>query len=151
MILQVLSDCTINGPFGFRMCGPGELLTLPAHEAVKVVNLEPEHFKIVKPTPLISGVAVRWLMDDDRLQGPGIVQLVDGVHPDRTIAVQVDSDLRWICERNITEIDPWPAIDAKLDEAFESVTRDGATSSKVTEVREWLSAHFDECTDSWIR
>ena len=144
MILQVLSDCTINGPCGFRMYGPGELLTLPAYQAVRVVNLEPEHFKIMKPTPLIPGAAVRWLLPDDTAQGPGAVQLVDGEPPNRRISVLIDGELRWIHERDITEVDPWPAIDAKLEEAVDVVILEGEESPKVLAIREWLVTHFEE-------
>lgn len=142
--LQVLSDCTITGPFGFRMHGPGELLTLPVHEALKVMNLEPSHFKIMSPTPLIAGVAVRWLLPDDRVQGPGLVQLVDGDYPDRRISVLLDGELRWIHERDIVEIDPWPAIDARLEEMADYYLIDGDESPKVQDCREWLVAHFGE-------
>lgn len=144
MLLQVLSDCTINGPFGFRVYGPGELLTLPARDALKVMILEPDHFKIIKPTPLIPGVVVCWLLPDDSAQGPGVVQLINGDPPNRRLSVLIDGELRWIHERDIIAIDPWPAIDAKLEEAVDHALSEGDESPKVLEVREWLSAHFDE-------
>ncbi len=150
MILQVLSDCTITGPFGFRLYGPGELLTLPAYLAVRVVNLEPQHFKIMKPTPLIPGVAVRWLLPDDTAQGPGAVQLVDGERPNRRISVLIDGELRWIHERDIIEVDPWPAIDAKLEEAVDHLILEGEASPKLIPIQEWLVANFDEDQEQWI-
>lgn len=144
MILQVVSDCVINGPSGCHVCGPGELLTLPVHQAMKVLCLEPEHFRIVAPTPLIPGVAVRWLLPDDTAQGPGAVQLVDGERPNRRISVLIDGELRWIHERDITEVDPWPAIDARLEEVWPFLLIDGETSPRVAEMRAWMIQHFDD-------
>lgn len=151
MILQALSDCTIKDPSSYYVLGHGELLTLPVHLSIQILLAAPDHFKIVKPTPLIPGVAVRWLLSDDREQGPGIVQLVDGVHPDRRTSVLVAGDLRWIHERDIIEIDPWPAIDERLDGIMEHFVIDGKESPKVIEVAEWLHTHFDEHQDLWQR
>lgn len=144
MTLQVLKDCTINGPFGFRIVGPGEILTLPGHQAVQVVNLEPEAFRIMSPTPLIPGVVVRWLLHDDTAQGPGSVHLVDGTQPDRRVSVQTGAALRWIHERDITDIDPWPAIAAKMEEATEHVLREGIECPQVLAIHEWVHTHFGE-------
>jgi hypothetical protein len=151
MILQVLSDCTLNVNGDFRLYGPGELLTLPAYLAVRVVNLEPQHFKIMKPTPLIPGVAVRWLSPDDTAQGPGAVQLADGEWLNRRILVLIDGELRWIHERDITEVDPWPAIDAKLEEAVDHLILEGEASPKLVPIQEWLIANFEEDGDPTIR
>lgn len=153
MIIQALNDCTITikDPAGYYVLGIGELLTLPLHLAIQVLLGAPDHFKVVKPTPLIPGVAVCWLLPDDRRQGPGIVQLVDGVHPDRTVAVQVESGLRWIHERDIISVDPWPVIDERLDGIVEHFLIDGEENPKVIEVQEWLFTHFDDSEDPWKR
>jgi hypothetical protein len=144
MILQVLSDCTINGPFGFRMCGPGELLTLPVHHAVRVVSREPNHFRILKPTPLLPGVEVCWLMDDDRVQGPGRVELIDGNKPNCRVAVLYEGALCWIHERNVFDINPWPLLDAKLEEQLALFFHEGPESPKLLDITEWVLTHFDE-------
>lgn len=153
MLLQALSDCVINihDPLVTRLLGPGELIELPAHLAMKLLQYEPDHFKILKPLPLLPGVAVRWLLPDDTAQGPGMVQLVDGEPPNRQIAVLHEEKLWWIHERDIVEIDPLPAIHSKLDEALERVISEGEESPKVMEVREWLCTHFDEDKDPWMR
>jgi hypothetical protein len=152
MILQCFSDATLITESGTRLYGPGELVTLPIHEAVKVMNLASDHFKIVKPTPLLPGVTVCWILPDDRVQGPGIVvQLVDGSPPDRRLSVLIDGALCWIKEQVIVDINPWPAIDAKLEEACDHAISEGEESPKVLEVREWLCTHFDEDKDPWMR
>ncbi|MBI5673487.1 MAG: hypothetical protein HZC50_09660 [Nitrospirae bacterium] len=141
-----MSDCEIycTDPLVTRLLGPGELIELPSHLALKVLLKEPDHFKILKPLPMLPGVAVRWLLPDDTAQGPGLVQLVDGEPPNRQISVLHEEKLCWIHERDIVEIDPWPAIDAKLDETLERAISEGEESPKVLEVREWLCTHFDE-------
>lgn len=151
MLLQALSDCTITirDPASYYVLGQGELLTLPSYLAIQVLFEKPDHFKILKPTPLIPGVAVRWLLSDDRVQGPGLVQLVDGLAPDRTIAVQIEGELRWIHERDLIEIDPWPAIDERLDGIVEHFVIDGEESPQVLKVQEWLFTHFDD--DEYLR
>lgn len=151
MILQALSDCTLIDSSGTRLYGPGELVTLPMHDALKVMNLAQAHFKIIKPTPVIPGVAVCWILQTDRVQGPGIVQLVAGTPLTRLIAVLKEGELLWISEQSVIDIDPWPAIDAKLEEAVDHAIRDGEESPKVTAVREWLCTHFDEDKDPWMR
>lgn len=144
MTLQVLKDCTINGPFGFRIVGPGEILTLPCHQALKLVHLEPEAFRIMSPTPLIPGAAVRWLLPDDTVQGPGTVHLVDGTQPDRLVSVQLGADLCQIHERDITDIDPWPAIERKLGEAVDFANLEGQDSPQFLEIGDYLVRHFDD-------
>jgi hypothetical protein len=150
MTLQALSDITLVSESGVRLYGPGELVTLPIHEAMKTMLAAAKHFKIVKPTPLISGVTVRWLSDDDCVRGPGVVSMVDGSHPDRRVAVQMEGELRWIRERDLVEIDPWPAIDAKLEDAWPYLAIEGEESPKVIEVRDWMLAHFDD-REPWKR
>ncbi|MDR4470103.1 MAG: hypothetical protein MRJ68_17680 [Nitrospira sp.] len=144
MILQVLSDVTINGPFGFLMYGPGELIDLPVHQAVRIVDLEPTHFKIVKPIPLLAGVEVRWLLSNDRPQGPGIVELVAGERPNRNVAVMCSGALRWVEERDLIEIDVWPLINKKQEEAVDYAIRDGLDSPRLREIQEWLMTHFGD-------
>ena len=153
MVLQALSDCVINihDPLVTRLLGPGEIIELPAPLALKLLQYEPDHFKILKPLPMLPGVAVRWLLPDDTAQGPGMVQLVAGESPYRQIAVLHEEKLWWIHERDIVEIDPRPAIHSKLDEALARVISEGEESPKVLEVREWLCAHFDEDKDPWMR
>lgn len=146
MVLQVLNDVTItikDPPRAFVL-GPGEILTLPAYLAVRVVLEDPRAFRIMNPTPLIPNVAVRWLLPDDTVQGPGTMQLVDGEPPNRRISVQIGEELRWIHERDIVEIDPWPAIDAKLDEGADHLEIDGPESPRLVEIQEYLLRHFDD-------
>ena len=144
MILQVLSDVTINGPFGFLVYGPGEIIDLPVHQAVRIVDLEPTHFKIVKPTPLLAGVEVRWLLPDDTPQGPGTVELVAGERPNRNVAVMCSGALRWVDERDLIEIDVWPLINKKQEEAVDYAICDGLESPKLREIQEWLGTHFGD-------
>lgn len=86
-------------------------------------------------------------MEDDTAQGPGIVQLVDGERPNRRISVLIEGELRWIHGWDITEIDPWPAIDGKLEEAVDHVIQEGEESRKLRAIQEWLHANFDEDGD----
>ncbi len=144
MILQSFCDCTLRDESGTRLIGPGELVTLPTETALKVMIDAPEHFKIIKPTPLLGGVAVCWALSDGRMHGPGIVQEVEGNSPNRRIAVVSDTGILWIDERNVIDINPWPAIDAKLEESVDHVIAYGEEAPKVLEVREWIYTHFDE-------
>lgn len=146
MVLQCFSDATLITSSGTSLYGPGELVTLPTHEAVKVMNLASDHFKIVKPTPLMPGVAVCWSLPNDRVQGPAIVQLVDGASPNRRISVLIkeEDELRWIREQDILDINPWPAIDAKLEEAADLMLCQGEESPKFIEIQEWVLANFGE-------
>lgn len=119
-------------------------MKLPLDCALRLLCGEPRCFNIVSPTPLLPGAAVRWRLPGGRVQGPGFVQLIDGVHPDRQISVLLRDDLRWIHERDILEIDPWPAIDTKLDEFVPYILADGGESAKAQELNEWLATHFGE-------
>lgn len=144
-MLQVLTDCDISGlDGGYRILGVGELLTVPAHQALKMLCLAPEHFRIMKPTPLLPGVAVRWLLPDDSSLGPGIVQLLDGEPPNRQLSVLLDGELRWIHERDVFDIDVWPAIDVKLEKAVDLFLSYGEESPKFIEIQEWVLANFSE-------
>lgn len=143
MRLQCFSDCTLIDSSGTRLIGPGEIVSLPIEDAVKVMNLVSTHFKILSPTPLLPGVAVCWTLND-QVQGPGIVLQVEGLEPVRVLSVETDGQLHRIAEPSVIDIDPWPAIDAKLEEAVDHVIRDGEDSPKVIEIREWLSTHFDD-------
>lgn len=144
MVIQALSDTTLIDSSGTRLFGVGEKLILPTRDAVKVMLQAPAHFKILEPTPIIPGVALCWSLPDDRVQGPGTVQLVKGCRPHRVITVLHEGALLWIAEQSIIDIDPWPAIDAKLENAWPYLFIDGEESPKFIEVREWLFAHFDE-------
>lgn len=90
------------------------------------------------------GVAVRWLLPDDTAQGPGIVQLVDGTHPTRRIAVLLHEALRWIQEGDVLDVDSWPAIDEKIAEMCDCLLTEGMASRRIAEVREWILTHFGE-------
>ncbi|MDF0674236.1 MAG: hypothetical protein P0120_07815 [Nitrospira sp.] len=151
MVLQCFSDCTLIAESGTRLIGPGELVMLPAREALRVMELARAHFKIVKPTPLLPGVVVCWASPDGCVKGPGIVQLVDGHLPDRRISVLNETGLRWICEEAVVDIDPWPAIDAKLEEAVDYVLLEGYESPKFIAVCDWIRTHFNEDKDLWTR
>ncbi len=69
---------------------------------------------------------------------------MDALRSARTVAVQVNGALSWVYERDIVEIDPWPVIDAKLEEAVDYAIREGEDSPKVLEIREWLNTYFEE-------
>lgn len=145
MLLLCFSDVTLITESGTSLIGPGETVNLPAPDALKVMGEASAHFKILAPTPLLPGVAVCWSLSDDRVQGPGIVaQIVGDSSPDRRLSVSIDEAQYWIAERDIVDINPWPAIDAKLEDAWPYLLVDGDESPKVQEVRAWLATHFDD-------
>lgn len=144
MVLQAFSDVTFTDENGTRLFGPGEILTLPMPDALKAMNLAHEHFKILSPTPIVLGAAVCWSSQRDCVRGPAIVQLIEGCVPNRRIAVEVEGEIFWIAEESVTDVDPWPAIDARLEAMVEYMLIDGDESPKIQEVREWLVTHFDD-------
>lgn len=150
MRLQCFSDCTLIDSTGTRLIGPGEVISLPMHDAVKVMCLAHERFKILSPTPLLPGVAVCWSLED-RVQGPGIVMLVEGSAPARMLLVEHDGQLHRIAEQSVGDIDPWPAIDGKLEEQLQFILSEGLESEKVKEITEWVCTHFDEASLSGER
>ena len=150
MVLQCFSDVTLIRESGTSLHGLGETLDLSLHEAVKVMNEAARHFKIVSPVPLLPGVAVCWSLPDGRMEGPGTVLTVDGQAPHRMLCVTNDETICSVEEADLVDIDPWPAIDARLEEAVDHAILEGEESPRLRKVREWLATHFDENKDQWM-
>jgi len=144
MILQCFSDVTLVTKSGTSLHGPGERLELSFHEAVKLMLYAPQHFKIVAPLPLLPGVAVCWSLLDGRMEGPGTVLTVEGRMPHRMLSVTNAEAVCVVEEADLVDIDPWPALDAKLDEELDHVILEGEDSPRCHEVREWIVANFGE-------
>lgn len=144
MVLQCFSDVTLVTKSGTSLHGPGERLELSLHEAVKVMLYAPQHFKIVAPLPLLPGVVVCWSLPDGRVVGPGTVLTVEGQPPHRMVFVTNHAALCSVKEADLVDVDPWPAIDARLEEAVDHAIVEGKESPRLREVREWIATHFDE-------
>lgn len=144
MVLQCFSDVTLVTKSGTSLHGPGERLELSLHEAVKVMLYAPQHFKIVAPLPLLPGVVVCWSLPDGRIAGPGTVLTVEGRMPHRMLSVTSAEAICVVEEAGLVDIDPWPALDAKLDEEVDHFILEGEESPRRHEVHEWLETHFGE-------
>ncbi|MBL8073698.1 MAG: hypothetical protein JNL29_04970 [Nitrospira sp.] len=143
MVLQAFSDVTFIDETGTRLLGPGEIVNLPLHDAIMTMTLAREHFKILSPTPILLGVTVCWSLHDNRVRGPAIVQMIEGSHPNRQLALEAEGELLWISEHSVIDCDPWPLIDATLVELHGVSFREGWESPKILEVLKWIATHFD--------
>lgn len=143
MVVQALCDVTFISERGTSLYGIGEHIVLPLNEAYKALSRFPAHLKIVEPTPLLAGVEICWSVQD-RLEGPCVVQLLDGCAPERKAAVQIDDRLCWVEESCIVDINPWPLLDALVQQLCERVIAEGQESPRVAEVVAQMIAAFGE-------
>lgn len=143
MILKAFADVTYISERGTSLYGIGEHLDLPLNEAYATLSRFPAHFKITAPTPLLVGVEICWRVHD-RLEGPCVVQLLDGCAPARRVAVQIDERLCWVEEACIVDINPWPLLDALVEQLYECAVTEGQESPRVAAVVAQMIAAFGE-------